>query len=249
MEYVEYEKMFLLEGSYWWFVGRRDILKGFLEGVGEEGGWQDILEVGCGTGGNFELLDKFGRTIGVDLPEALKWCAKRGFGGLIASRAEALACHSAAFDTVLCLDVMEHLDDDLVAMREMFRVCRPGGHLLLTVPAYNFLWSEHDEALSHRRRYSRKDLEKVVLQAGFRPLRLTHAITFLFFPIVFFRLGQRLMARFRAKVRPAVAYLQMPNFLSSFFVSLLRVESWLLKRFDLPFGVSLICLAQKPKEE
>lgn len=246
MECAEYEKMFALEGNYWWFVGRRDILSGLLGTASAARGRPEILEVGCGTGGNLEMLEKFGWTVGMDLPAALKWTARRKFGRLVASRAEALACRDNAVDLVVCLDVLEHLGDDVAAAREMFRACRQGGHLLLTVPAYRFLWSEHDEALGHRRRYSRKELGRVVVEAGFKPLRLCHAITFLFLPIVVFRLGQELMARVRPRARPAVAYIQVPRFLSALFVSLLRVEAWLLKRFDLPFGVSLVCLAQKP---
>jgi len=246
MECAEYEKMFLLEGSYWWFVGRRDIISVMLEKAVGRGGPPAILEVGCGTGGNLDLLERFGWTAGVDLPEALAWCVKRKAGRLIASRAEALACRPGAFDIVVCLDVLEHIDDDIGATREMYRACRPGGHLLLTVPAYNFLWSEHDEALGHRRRYDRKQLEEVVVGAGFKPLRLCYAITFLFLPILLFRFGQRVLGWFRPKARPAVAYIQMPKVISALFVSLLRFEAWLLKRFDLPFGVSLVCLAEKP---
>lgn len=246
MECVEYEKMFLLEDSYWWFVGRRHILSGLLGKARAARRRPEILEVGCGTGGNLGMLEKFGRTVGMDLPVALKWSARRKFGRLVASRAEALACRDNAVDLVVCLDVLEHLGDDLAAAREMFRACRQGGHLLLTVPAYRFLWSEHDEALGHRRRYSRKELGRVVVEAGFKPLRLCHAITFLFLPILAFRFGQKLLARLRPTARPAVAYVQPPGAVSALFISLLRVEAWLLKRFDLPFGVSLVCLAQKP---
>lgn len=248
MECEEYEKMFLLEGSYWWFVGRRHILTQLLgQIVGTKEG-MEVLEVGCGTGGNLAMLSGFGRTVGLDLPGTLRWCAKREFPRLVASRAEALACRAGAFDLVVCLDVLEHIEDDLVALREMLRVCRSGGHVLLTVPAYRFLWSEHDDALGHRRRYDRKQLARLVTAAGFEPLRLSYAITSLFPPILFFRLGQRLVARLRGRRRPAVAYVQVPKPLSLLFVSLLRFEAWLLRRIDLPFGVSLVCLARKSGE-
>lgn len=245
MERAEYEKMFLLEGSYWWFVGRRHILGQLLGQMGGIRGETEVVEVGCGTGGNLGMLSGFGRTVGLDLPEALRWCARREFPRLVASRGEALACRAGAFDLVVCLDVLEHLEDDLAAAREMFRVCRSGGHVLLTVPAYRFLWSEHDDALGHRRRYNRKELARLVTAAGFEPLRLSYAITFLFLPILLFRLGQKLMAGLRGRRRPAVAYVQVPRLLSALFVSLLRFEAWLLKRIDLPFGVSLVCLARK----
>ena len=195
------------------------------------------------------MLERFGRTTGIDLPGALKWCARRDFDRLVACYAERLACRADAFDVVVCLDVLEHIEDDFLALREMFRVCRPGGYLLLTVPAYHFLWSEHDVALGHYRRYSRSRLLRAVVEAGFKPLRTTYAITFLFLPILLFRLWRKLTAPLKREARPAVAYVQVPGLLSSFFVALLKVEAWLLKRFDLPFGVSLVCLVQKPVQK
>jgi SAM-dependent methyltransferase len=145
-----------LEETYWWFVGRRAILERVLRRFGKHG--RVAVDVGCGSGRNLQLLSSYADfVIGLDRSStALELAASHG---LAAARADgrAVPLASSSVDLLSSLDVLEHLDEDQLALEEFHRVLRPDGLLLLTVPAYRFLWSEHDEALMHRRRYMASD--------------------------------------------------------------------------------------------
>lgn len=238
--------MYRLEDTYWWFVGRRRIMRGMLSALPAAGSDASILDVGCGTGGNHSLLSEFGAPVSCDISEhALSYCRKRGAKRLVAGSAERLPLRDSSFHYAACLEVLEHLDDDRAGMRELFRVIRPGGYALVAVPAYQWLWSEHDEALHHRRRYSAQRLKDIAREAGFRVTRVTHCVTFLLPAIAVFRLGQRLVGGFKRR-SPRVAYLVPPRWLNQVFVSLLHLEACLLGRLNLPLGVTIVCLLEKP---
>ena len=164
MQQHTYAIMRRVEESHWWFVGRRRIISSFLERICHglkatrgEGSPQDsplnILDVGCGTGANLEMLAQFGAAEGVDLSaEALSFCQERGLRNVKQGEAEALPYDAESFDLVTGLDVVEHLDDDLAGLKEMRRVLRRGGRALLFVPAFMFLWGVQDDVSNHRRR-------------------------------------------------------------------------------------------------
>lgn len=240
----EIERMYRLEDTYWWFVARRRLVRLLLDDVISPGRERRIADVGCGTGATMQVLADYGEVCGVDASaEALIRCRERGFGSLSRGRAEGLALRGAAFDVVTCLDVLEHADDE-AGLAELYRVCKPGAWLLITVPSYRFLWSEHDEALAHRRRYLARELRRKVEGAGFRVHRLTYVLAILLLPIALFRLAQRLCKRRRGA--PQTAHIILPDWLNRLLVRLLDIESRLARRVSLPFGVSIVCLAQKP---
>src|SRR5260370_6683818 len=182
--------MYQIEENHWWFAGRRRIISGFVEHICSSLEKQPphILDVGCGTGANLELLARYGNAEGVDVsPDALAFCRERGLQKVRQGEAEHLPYADASFDLVTGLDVVEHLDDDVAGLREMRRVLRPGGRVLLFVPAFMFLWGVQDDISHHRRRYTLKELTETVSAAGLRVERATYANITFFFPVLLCR--------------------------------------------------------------
>jgi SAM-dependent methyltransferase len=157
--------------------------------------------------------------------------------------AEALPIASESVGVVLALDLLEHIEDDAAACREFARVLRPEGLLLVTVPACPWLWSEHDEALDHLRRYRASRLRRVLAGAGFRVERLSPVITTLLLPVAALRLLQRLLPR--RKGAPETAFIIPPRAINWVLTTLLRLERVWLRRLNLPVGVSLFAVARK----
>jgi SAM-dependent methyltransferase len=245
MQEHTYPIMYRIEETHWWFAGRRRIISGFVEHICStlEKRPPHILDVGCGTGANLELLACYGEAEGVDVsPEALAFCRERGLQNVRQGEAEHLPYADASFDLVTGLDVVEHLDDDAAGLREMRRVLRPGGRALLFVPAFMFLWGVQDDISHHRRRYTLKELTETVSAAGLEVERATYANITFFFPVLFGRLLMRLTG-----FRPASENNLTVGFLNRPLGSILGAEQLLLRRFGLPFGVSAICVARRPE--
>lgn len=241
----ELEKMAKLEDRYWWFVGRRFIVGALLRRF-----WRPpdnpplILDLGCGTGGTFPLLRRFGTVVGLDASlTALRFAYRRGKTTLVLGDGQHLPFASASFDLVAVLDVLEHLDDDEGALREIFRVLKKGGAVVFTVPAFMSLWSVHDIALEHRRRYLVGELAAKLRRAGFHIRQLSFAICPVL-PVVFvFRKVQNWLMRGK---EAATALIELPDPFNRLLIALLQLEAVLLPHCRLPFGVSLVGVAEKP---
>src|SRR6266478_204705 len=243
MNIAEYAEMYKLESFYWWFVARRRLLDSFVSVIAHEFKRPTILDVGCGTGINFSVLGKHGLTFSSDASEeALRFSKSRGIDGLVRSHIGSLPFMASTFDIVTALDVLEHVDDDLCALDELLRVTSEGGMLVITVPAYGFLWSEHDEALHHRRRYAASELRNKLTNAGFEVQRISYYITFLFFPILFMRFVQSVSKK---SVHAKTSHVLLPKWLNSLLIAILGFERVLLRWMNFPFGVSIVCLARK----
>jgi ubiquinone/menaquinone biosynthesis C-methylase UbiE len=238
----EYEAMFDLEDVYWWFVARRQLAEEILRGELRNKPDARLLDVGCGTGSNLRAFASLARVVGVDSSaEALKFCRMRGVSSVARGEIERLPFADASIDVITAMDVLEHTDDDLVALRELRRVCRPDGLLLVTVPAYGFLWSEHDEALKHRRRYTAHELRNKLTNCNFVVERSSYFITTLFFPILFLRFYQGL---FKKSVYPQTSLVLLPKWLNAMLIGLHAIERWLFRVMNLPFGVSIVVQAR-----
>ncbi|MBC8031974.1 MAG: class I SAM-dependent methyltransferase [Pyrinomonadaceae bacterium] len=247
MQAHTYSIMNEVEQGHWWFVGRRQIIRSFLErvvrklrsDVGEAN--IKMLDVGCGTGANLEMLSDFGAAEGVDVSaEALEFCRARGLENVKQGEAERLPYEDNAFDLVTGLDVVEHLDDDLAGLREMHRVLRREGRALLFVPAFMFLWGVQDDISHHRRRYTLEGLKKVVTEAGFEVERATYVNITFFAPILLGRLLMRATG-----FRPASENNITIGFLNGVLGKIFGAESLALRHTGFPFGVSIICVARK----
>ncbi len=240
----EYQQMYDIESFYWWFIARRKLIREVVSTHSNDPAHTTILDVGCGTGLNHEMLSEFGLVFGTDSSEeALKFSRKRNVQNLVLSDAEALQFADETFEVVTALDVLEHVNDDLKALAEIWRVTKPDGLLIITVPAYGFLWSEHDEALHHRRRYAAHELRNKLVNAGFEVERSTYFISLLFFPILFMRIVQNLR---KQSLRPRTSHVILPKWLNALLVKILDFERWFLRFSNLPFGVSIVCTARKP---
>jgi SAM-dependent methyltransferase len=231
-----------LEDSYWWFVGRRIILERFLRLFVRRR--RVAVDVGCGSGRNLQLISGYSDWVmGLDRsPAALELAAARGLPIACADGHDLPLADSSA-DFLSAFDVIEHLDDDMRALEEFHRVLQREGLLLLTVPAYRFLWSEHDEALMHRRRYVASEIHIKLTRSGFRVLKRSYAVFFLFFPIVFYRLFRGVFPK--DAFAPQASHVLLPSYLNNLLIFLLRVEAWMMGAVNLPWGTSIVVLAQK----
>ena len=247
----EYEAMYDLEDEYWWFVARRKLVQEIVTGELEDRSGARLLDVGCGTGSNLAAMGESSNSFGIDMStEALTYCRRRGIEGVVHSRVETLPFPDESFEVITALDMLEHTDDDLAALAELRRVLEPDALLLITVPAYGFLWSEHDEALKHRRRYTAHELRNKLTVTGFTVERSTYFITALFFPILFMRVLQGLRKR---STQPQTSVQLLPGWLNSILIFMLDLERMLIRHFNLPFGVSILALARprqpRPREQ
>jgi len=234
--------MYALENTYWWFVARRVLVEELLSSEINGRRSLRILDVGCGTGANMSAFAQQGTTIGVDCSiDALSFCQTRGLQRLVLSPVENLPFDDQTFDVVTALDVLEHTDDDLQALREIQRVCHRRGLLLITVPAYGFLWSEHDEALKHRRRYAAHELRNKLSVTGFEVQRTSYFITAMFFPILVMRIWQDI---FKRSTQPKTSLYMLPGWMNASLIGLLALERRLFRWINLPFGVSIVALAR-----
>lgn len=239
-----YPILFRVEQSHWWHIGRRKILSGFVEEICRNVSDRHprILDVGCGTGANLLMLSKYGEAEGVDVSEdALAFCRERGLDQVRLGAGEELPYEDGTFDLVTAFDVVEHMDDDLAGLSEMQRVLRPGGHVLLFVPTFMFLWGLQDDVSNHRRRYRLPQLRSVLEQAGFEVERTTYANITFFLPILLIRKLMRLTG-IKAQTENNINVSALNGMLGRLF----GAESAILRYLNLPFGVSGLCVARKP---
>jgi SAM-dependent methyltransferase len=248
MKDAEYERMYLLEDSYWWFVARHRLVESLLHtryGAPKSRSCPlTLLDIGCGTGALSARLTTWGRVVSADFsPLALQFSRRRGLAHLVGADAMHLPFASARFDTLLAMDVLEHLPDDRAALCEFYRVLKPGGCVIATIPAYPHLWSEHDLALMHYRRYMRSEVAERFVTAGFRLEKLSYTMTLLY-PLV--ALQRRFNARRPPHTPPQAALPLFPAPINAALTGLMTFENALVRRMDFPFGTTVLCVAVKP---
>jgi SAM-dependent methyltransferase len=242
MERAVFDRMAELDQEHWWFLARRRILDRVIARVVRPASGARILEVGCGTGHNLAMLGRFGRVEACELDRCARALASKRLGRRVkdAKLPDLSMFKAGSFDMVALLDVLEHVKQDTASLRAIHRRLRPGGALLLTVPANPWMWSAHDAAHHHHRRYSKRQLALVIRDAGFEVQLLSHFNSLLFPPIAAARAAGKLLRRDSADDRlPSAPVNAMLN-------AVFGLEAELIGRVPMPFGVSLIAVVRRP---
>lgn len=227
------------DSSHWWYRARRDILADYIAREGDLPPAARILEIGCGTGHNLPMLGRFGRVDAIEIDPAARGIASARLGKAVGSAPLPLLPGVArgAYDLIAVLDVVEHIADDVGALAAMRDCLAPGGKILITVPAHQWMWSAHDVVNHHHRRYSKATLTKAIRAAGLEPARLGYFNSLLFPLAAAARLAGRWTGRDDSDDSPP------PKSLNALFEAIFRLERHLVGRVPMPPGVSIIALA------
>jgi SAM-dependent methyltransferase len=246
MEKKEYEVMFNIEDEYWWYIGLRDLVLSYINTLINNKDSLTVLDAGCGTGKTLEdckVYNKFGLDFS---EEALAFCKKRKLQNLVRGSISAVPFKKNTFDITISLDVLYHaaVDNDISALEELYHAIKQDGVLILNLPAYNFLQSQHDKAVHTRQRYTVKELSEKVKKAGFRIEKITYRNTVLF-PLMFIkRIIDKIFIPMSEQTESDLK--QMSRFLNKFLTMILFTENVLINLgISLPFGLSVYCIARK----
>ena len=236
-----YDVEYRVESFHWWFVVRRKLLKSILSSIKVPVN-PLTLDIGCGTGSNLKVLSSVGlNTIGFDQSiYALNLVKTKGKFPLLAGDLSKLPIKTNSIGLIIAADILEHLEDDENGIREFYRALNKGGILVLTVPAFQFLWGIQDAVTGHKRRYSGKEIANKLRREGFDILKSSYFNFLLFFPIL---ISRRLIRLFGLKIESEN---EVNSPLINFFLtSIFSLEVYALKYFSFPFGVSVFCIAKK----
>lgn len=238
MERAVFDRMAEQDQLHWWYVARRRILADLIAReipLPEEA---RILEIGCGTGHNFEMLSRFGRLDAIEVDGEARALASRRLGHAVgdAPLPELTGVPDGAYHLIALLDVLEHVEEDGASLESIARKLAPGGWILLTVPAYQWMWSAHDEAHHHKRRYSKSGLIAVAEAAGLKPELVTYFNTLLFPLAAAARIAGKLAGKTESddKMPPAP--------LNALFGAAFGLERHLVGKVPLPAGLSLVAI-------
>jgi SAM-dependent methyltransferase len=240
----EYRVMFEIEDAHWWYRGLRALVQQMLARYAPRPA--TILDAGCGTGANLQLFQSYGRAIGIDISEqAIEFCRARGIPperAFLASLTE-LPFKDGVFDLAFSFDVVCNIPEDTQALSELARVLKPGGRLIMQLPAYQWLWSTHDVAVGHQRRYSSKELRSKVRRAGMENERITHTNA-LFLPLA---VAGRLVRRRGLNSNTVQSDLAtpLPAWINQWLASMVTAEMHSIAHVDVPVGLSILVVARK----
>ncbi|HRA46808.1 MAG TPA: class I SAM-dependent methyltransferase [Thermomicrobiales bacterium] len=242
-EYYEHEN------NHWWFKWRFDMITEIVEALPRNESFR-LLDAGCGTGQMTKLLEKYGDAVGLELaPEAIAFARKRGVQNIVQGSITDPPFPAGSFDLVLSLDVIEHVDNDVQILESLFEIVKPGGHLIVTVPAFQSLWSQHDEINQHKRRYRVPQLRKMIENAGFQTTKVTYCNTSLFVPVFATRKAKTALRSLRHAndiEHPESDLAFYPKPINELLYKIVSSETKLMKHVDMPFGVSILAVAQRP---
>jgi 2-polyprenyl-3-methyl-5-hydroxy-6-metoxy-1,4-benzoquinol methylase len=241
MDDAAIDEMAAFEDHHWWFVGKRLLVSSLLAERLRRPGLR-ILDVGCGTGGVLSGLSAYGTTIGVDRsPRALHHSRVRGVTHVAAADMDRLPFGAAAFDLVIMLDVLEHFADEAAVLRDVRRLLRPDGALLVSVPAFQALFSEHDVALQHFRRYAAPQLRRALEANGFDVRRLTYTNVAALGPAAIVR---GLLPRLGVRRPAGTDFREHAEWVNRLLIATYRLEAATLRVLPrLPAGLSVAALA------
>lgn len=240
MDRIVYDRMAEHDSTHWWYVARRDILAGYIARYVKPPAGARILEIGCGTGHNLPMLGAFGEVDAIEIDPAAAAIASKRLGKPVgtAPLPELSGIAEGQYDLIAVLDVIEHIDDDVAALKAMATRLKPGGKILIAVPAHQWMWSAHDVVNHHKRRYSKATLAAALTRAGLGWSKLRWFNSLLFPAAVAARLAGKLRGNDDSDDSPPARPLNWA------FEKIFGLERHLLGRVPLPMGLSLIVVAQ-----
>jgi SAM-dependent methyltransferase len=243
MERKVYEQMAQLDSRHWWFTARRRILDGVIERIVRPPEDARILELGAGTGHNLAMLSRFGTVEASELDPIARELASERLGRpvLEAALPDLAMFPAESYDLVALLDVLEHVPDDKASLEAIYKLLKPGAALLLTVPINPWMWSAHDVAHHHHRRYRKQEIARLAQQAGFAIDLISPFNSLLFPPIA----AVRLVGRLTGKDDSDDAMPSAP--VNSMLDLVFGLERSLIGRLPMPFGVSLVAVLRRPR--
>lgn len=243
MNTTEYATMAEREQTYWWHIGRLEIIRSYIKGAKRKNGNFKILNVGCGTGGTIDMLESFGEVDNVDISdEAITFMKDRGYGRLTKVDGITLPFKDKTYDMVGAFDVLEHIEEEVEALKEWSRVIKDDGAIIITVPAYQWLWTGHDVSLHHKRRYTVKRLTEAAAKAGLKPEKKSYAVVFSLPLVVGFRFLNKALRR---KTDSETSYVNVPQIVNTTFSKILFAEARLHNHVRMPFGTSVVVVLRK----
>jgi len=253
MEDAVYQEFLELEADHWWFRGRRAIFVSLLDRfVGREpDSGRLLMDLGCGVGGMLEPMAEYGRVIGTDVTfKGLEHCARRGFPRLLASHGTHGPLIDNSLDCITAFDALEHIEHDVDTMAEIYRMLKPGGTLIASGPAYQFLYAQQDRITHHFRRYTLGELRRKLHSVGFETLQGSY-INFLLFPGILPAVLAMKCVQMITKPSDEGAGsnvgIGIPGWLNSTLAGIFGFESRLLRMFSAPAGHSVIIVVRKPE--
>jgi SAM-dependent methyltransferase len=243
MERKVYEQMAKLDSQHWWFTARRRILDGVIERIVKPPRDARILELGAGTGHNLAMLSRFGQVEASELDPVARELASERLGRPVVEAAlpDLSMFPARSYDLIALLDVLEHVTDDKGSLKAIFERLKPGGALLLTVPINPWMWSAHDVAHHHHRRYRKQEIRKLVTDAGYEIELLSPFNSLLFPPIA----AVRFVGKLTGKDDSDDAMPSPP--VNKALDLIFGLERELVGRVPLPFGVSLVAVLRRPR--
>ena len=242
MERAVFDRMAELDQHHWWFLARRRILERLIRRVVRPPKNARILEVGCGTGHNLAMLKAFGKLEASELDRCARAVASKRLPRKVkeARLPDLSMFERNGYDLIALLDVLEHVPDDLASLRSIHRRLKPGGALLLTVPANPWMWSAHDAAHHHFRRYTRKQLAELFLRSGLEVQLLSYFNSLLFPLVAAARVAGKMIGRDSADDKlPSAPVNAVLN-------RIFGLEAGIIGRLPMPFGVSLVAVVRRP---
>lgn len=231
-QYIQFEK------KNWWFIARRELIKNLLDKITNKN--SKIIDIGSGSGINIQYLKNY-NIVGVDKSKRLVQAGKKeGKNIRMYDVEKRIPFRKNSFDVALCLDILEHLENDDRVLKEIYRILTPKGKILITVPAFGFLWGQQDIVSMHKRRYTKRMLIKLVKENNFKIKRITYWNSFLF-PIM-----SSIRILRKNKKNPQTDFKDYPKFINKILLRILRLENFIIsKNINLPIGVSLIAILEK----
>lgn len=243
------------EDSHWWFASRTRALETIMDDLLPPAAGRRLLDVGCGAGNMIHHLSHYGQVKGLEIdPRPVKMARQRGYDVDLFDVTQPMPFSENSFDVITALDVIEHNQDDLAILADSYRILKPGGYMIITVPALMWLWSHNDDINAHVRRYTAAELNQKLAQTGLIVRRVTYN-NFFIFPLA----ATLILLRRFVKAKPQLAshHLDAEEYqvelepasplVNTTLMQVGRLEAGLIRRVNLPIGTSLIAVGQKPQ--